>query len=246
MEFDARLFALAGIVLFAFTTEAATGFGSTVIALALGVRLYPIHGLLPTLVPLNLLLSSYIVSRHHAHIALSVVRSRILPCMGVGVAAGLALFEHLSSETLRMIFGIFVVGVAVRELVAAARPARAQPRALSATTEISGLLAAGVVHGMFATGGPLLVYVLARSGLGKHSFRSTLAAVWWIFNVALILVYIATGRMDATVLPVLAALAPAVVLSIVGGEWVHHRLNEQRFRLAVLVLLIVAGVSIVL
>src|SRR5512143_1626908 len=122
MDFDARMLSLAAIVFFAFTTEAAIGFGSTVIALALGVHLYPIHQLLSTIVPLNLVMQSYMVTRHRDHIAFDLMLRRILPWMGVGVAAGLAVFQYASSDTLKRIFGIFVLAVAVREAVKVARP----------------------------------------------------------------------------------------------------------------------------
>jgi hypothetical protein len=46
-------------------------------------------------------------------------------------------------------------------------------------------MGAGLVHGMYTTGGPLLVYALGREGLSKHVFRSTVTAVWLVFNVGL-------------------------------------------------------------
>ena len=48
-------------------------------ALALGVHLYPIHQLLSTIVPLNLVMQSYMVTRHRDHIAFDLMLRRILP-----------------------------------------------------------------------------------------------------------------------------------------------------------------------
>ncbi|MGB1921972.1 MAG: sulfite exporter TauE/SafE family protein, partial [Alcanivorax sp.] len=56
---------LLGLFIFlAFTTEAATGFGSIVIALSLGALVLPITEILPVLVPLNIVMSSTLSWRH--------------------------------------------------------------------------------------------------------------------------------------------------------------------------------------
>lgn len=245
LAFDTQLLVLAAIIWIAFTTEAATGFGSTVIAVTLGVRLYPIHVLLPLLVALNLFLSSYIIWRHHVHVSRRLLLRQILPVMGCGLALGLAVFQHASSDTLKTVFGVFVVAVGVRELWTLTRGTNAQPRPLAPITRHSGLFAAGIAHGLFACGGPLLVYVLGRSSLDKHSFRSTLATVWLTLNVTLTVAYVSTGRIDHTALPFIALLVPAVAAGIAGGEWAHQRLDERRFRSAVLALLVAAGFTIV-
>jgi uncharacterized membrane protein YfcA len=246
MGSDPRLLLLAAIVVFAFTTEATIGFGSSVISLALGVRLYPIHELLPMIVPLNLLLTSYVALRHHDHIAAALVVRRILPWMGIGVALGFAVFQYASGDALKRLFGAFVLVVALREAASVLRPDGRPALAMATRGQAAGLLAAGITHGMFACGGPLLVYVLGHAGLDKRSFRSTLASVWWVFNVVLIAGLVLSKRLDATTLPKLGVLIPSVLVSIAAGEWIHRRLNEQRFRLAVSVLLVIAGLSIVL
>jgi uncharacterized membrane protein YfcA len=65
---DNTFLLLALIVLLSYTTHALSGFGSMIIAITLGVRLYPIETLLPVLVPLDVLMNSYIVIRHRRHI----------------------------------------------------------------------------------------------------------------------------------------------------------------------------------
>jgi len=246
MECDGRLLLLATFVLFAFATEAATGFGSIVIALSFGLHLYPIHVLLPVLVTLDVILSSYMVYRYHDHIARAWLFRWILPLMGIGLAVGIFLFQHVPDQVLRVAFGAFVVVVSVRELYLRWSAASGNVRALSMSARTAGLLGAGVIHGIFASGGPLLVYVLGRSDLDKRSFRSTLATVWLVLNVVLSVVYACTGRIDGGMLRFFGVLVPTVVLSIFLGEAVHDRLDEQRFRVAVFALLVVVGVSILI
>src|SRR5690606_890364 len=54
---------LALFILFAYTVEAVTGFGSIVIALSLGALLMPVPQLLPILVPLNILMTGWLTFR---------------------------------------------------------------------------------------------------------------------------------------------------------------------------------------
>jgi uncharacterized membrane protein YfcA len=245
MTADGMFVLLALIVLFAFTVEAAAGFGSTVLTLALGVHLYPIPRLLPLIVPLNLVLELYLVTRHGGHVDRSLLWRQIVPLMGIGVAVGFALFSVASTQLLRTVFGIFVVIVAVHGLVSVLAARAPSIGALPVWASVSGLLGAGVTHGLFATGGPLLVYVLSRSPLDKGEFRSTLAAVWLIFNLVLTVVYAASRRIDGDTQGALLVLLPVVCGGIMLGEWVHARLDERRFRMAVLALLVVAGASVV-
>jgi hypothetical protein len=58
---DSNLIWLAVIVLISYSTQAMSGFGSTILALTLGVHLYPMGVLLPVLVALDLLVNLYSV-----------------------------------------------------------------------------------------------------------------------------------------------------------------------------------------
>ena len=56
---DSNLIVRALIVLISYTTQAMSGFGSTILALTLGLHLYPINVLLPVLVPLDMIVYLY-------------------------------------------------------------------------------------------------------------------------------------------------------------------------------------------
>lgn len=241
MSFDLAFVLLVAIVLFAFVAEAATGFGSTIISVTLGALIYPIGVLLAPLVPVNVLVLAYLVGRHHSHAHWALIRSRILPWMGAGTIVGLVLLQFLAAPMLKDVFGVVVIALAAREVEAWWRPAA--PRPLGRAAERVSLFGAGLTHGLFATGGPLLVYAVGRGGLRKAAFRSTLSVVLLVLNVVLTIVYVLTGRLTMATLPYLAALVPIAALGIVGGEWLHGRLPEDSFRTAVFALLGVAGVA---
>jgi hypothetical protein len=213
-----------------------------VIALALGLHLFPLGELLPVFVPLGLFVSSWLVARGHAHVDRRLLLARILPWMGLGLALGLAIFERASHELLRRAFGAFVVALAALELWRLLRES-ALAREIPAPAATAALLGAGVMHGMFSTGGPLLVWALGKSIPEKRAFRATLSCVWLVLGSALTAAYALSGRLDGGSLRATAALVPVLALAIAAGEWAHHRLDERRFRVLVYALLLVSGAS---
>ena len=99
------------------------------------------------------------------------------------------------------------------------------------------LFGAGVIHGLFASGGPLAVYAVSRTLEGKEEFRATLCALWTVLNVALLAAYIPSGVVTARTAMVSAVLMVSVIAGIVVGEWVHRILQGVWFRASVFMLL---------
>ena len=162
----------------------------------------------------------------------------ILPLMVIGTLAGYGLRPWLGDQVLKHAFGVLVLWFSGRELWRMWRGAMA--------TVHGGLWArgwmfmAGITHGLFASGGPLLVYALSGLSLDKQRFRATLILVWLVLNSLLTLVFLLDGSLLPAA-PRIAMLVPVVVVAMVLGEVLHHRVNEQRFRQAVFVVLAVTG-----
>ncbi len=232
------LIALAAIALLAFTTEGAIGFGGTVIAASIGAQLVPIDALLPAFVPLNLALSAYLLSRGFGAIQWRMLLVDIALPVGIGAAGGLALF-HLPAKTeLALGFGVFVAGLAVLQL---ARPA---DRPLARPWQLGLLVLGGIAHGLFGTGGPMIVYVVRRKLPDKRAFRSTLAVLWLTLNTALLVNFLALGLYEPGTLDIGIALAIVIVPGLFLGERIHHALDAARFERVVWILLLGAGTAL--
>lgn len=233
--------AFALIFFLATTTQTIVGFGSVIIALTLGAQLFSVHTLLAWLVPVNLSLSGYIVLRYHRQVAWPLLLRRILPPMLVGLALGQVLFYTLHAHWLKTLLGALVVILALDALLVGSRDGRRGPGRITPWT-----FAAGVVHGLFAAGGPLLVYGVSREPLDKGSFRSTLAVVWLSLGAILTVSYAVGGTLTLSRLPQLAVLLAILPVAIGVGEWLHHRVDERLFRRLLFVVLLLAGVALML
>lgn len=235
--------ALALVVLIAFTVETAIGFGATVVTVALGSFVTPIEALLPAYVPVNMLLSLYIAARYRRDVDRRLLFGRIAPLMGLGMPAGILLFRNLGSARLQLAFGVFVVTLAIVELL---RPREAPARPIAAPIAAALLIASGVIHGVFGTGGPLTVYVTGRSMADKARFRATLSTLWLVLNVFLVGSYVTGGQLRAGTPLVSAVLIPPLLLGMLLGERAHRRVPEEAFRRLVFVMLLGAGAMLAL
>ena len=226
------------IVLLAVVVEATAGFGATVVTVTLASHLLPVEEVLASFMPLNVLLALWILSRNHALVDRTLLFRRILPTMGAGFAVGLLLVDYLGHPWLKVLFGLFVVVLSIAELTGAReRP----PTALAAR---GALLGAGLFHGLFACGGPLLVWVVGRELPDKGRFRATLQSVWLVLGVLLLSRYAQSGHITRATLQTTGVLLIALLFGIPIGEAVHRRIAPGPFRRGVFALLLFAGGSL--
>lgn len=229
------------VVLIAFVSEALVGFGATVITVTLGAHLYPLDVLLPAFVPVNLALSAYLVLRYHDAIDRAVLLRRVLPLVGLGMPVGMIVFHLREQVLLQVLFAAFVVALAALELGRAfARPSDA-PRPLAFPAAAAALILGGFIHGVFGSGGPMIVYYASRTIRDKTRFRSTLSALWLVLNAILVTNYSVSGMITAETGMLSAALVPALLVGAFLGERIHGRVRERPFRLSVFLLLLLAG-----
>lgn len=231
------------VVVLAFAVEAALGFGSTIVTVAFGSFVLPLDVLLPAFVPVNLAMSTYLAGRYGGTVAWRFLLTRLVPFMSLGLPLGFVVFGRFAGAGLRQGFGAFVVVLSAVELLRLLRPGGASgpPPPL---LERLALIAGGIAHGAFATGGPLAVYVAGRVVEDKAALRSTLSVLWLVLNGALIGGYLVRGVIGVKTLVIGAALVPGLLVGLVIGEWAHRRLPLRAYRTGVFVLLLGIGVAL--
>jgi uncharacterized protein len=236
---DQGLLVILGVVaLCAFATEGAIGFGGTVLAASIGAQFISPDVLLPAFVPLNMVLSTYLLVRGFSAVSWRMLGTQVAPAVGVGAAIGLALFHVPAKNLFSLAFGVFVVGLATLQL---ARPADAP---LGRFMKLVVLALGGIAHGLFGTGGPMIVYVVRRTLIDKRAFRASLSVVWLTLNIALLANYAGTGLYDRKVAEVGGVLALTIAPGLWLGERIHAKLDAARFERVVWVVLLLAGTAL--
>ena len=122
---------------------------------------------------------------------------------------------------------------AVERREAAAHPARVW------------VLLAGLVQGLYASGGPLLVHALSRVQISRSRFRATLMTIWFTLNSGLSVAYLVGGLWTTDMAVRAAWLLPLVPIGLWAGDWLHHHASERGFAVAVQTVLLVAGLGLV-
>jgi uncharacterized membrane protein YfcA len=237
------LFAL--IVVAAYAVQTAIGFGSTLICVTFGAHLIGLQEVIHLVVPISFLQTGYIVIRHHDGIHWALLLKRVLPLMAIGMAIAFVLLARISGPWLGLAFGVMVLVLSARDLHRLRAGDAILEEPISRPASVAALFGAGVVHGIYASGGPMLVYAIGREGLSKKVFRSTLCMVWIVLNSILVTRFVLTGEYDQAVAIDVLLLVPTVPLGVLIGEWVHHKVDERTFKAAVLVLLIAAAISLI-
>lgn len=210
--------------------------------MAVGSLFVPVREILPAFLPLNVALSAYLVLRYRDRIDSRFLLSRLLPFMALGLPLGLLAFARLSESGLERALGTFVVVLSILELLPRRNPS---PRALPKAAEIGLGVLGGAIHGAFAMGGPVAVYVVGRAIEDKGTFRSTLSLLWLVLNSVLLGSYALDGRFDSSAIERSVALIPALGLGMVIGEVVHRRVPATQFQTGVFAALAIAGVVLI-
>ena len=237
------LFLLGCILVLAHTAETILGFGATLIALALGIYLLPLETLVPMLVILGLLQSIWLVARWYRYIDWRVLLLSILPLATAGMVIGIFSREIADENTLKMVLGGFIIIVSLAEL-ALLFIKKAPGGQLRWYYRVPLLIGGGIFHGLFATGGPPIVYYASRQFSAQEAFRATLSMLWLMLNVGLIIGFLVGGQLDLAKLGMTAMVLPGLVIGIIVGSLI--RVKEFWFKVLTYILLFLSGLFLLI
>ena len=96
------------------------------------------------------------------------------------------------------------------------------------------------------TGGPLLVYGLARAGLSPRSFRATLMAIWTVINTGVMISHVISGEFGKEQLYQTAFVIPTLPIFYGIGNYLHHRIPTKQFNSVIYGLLTLMGLFLVI
>lgn len=215
--------------------QAITGFAGTLLAMPAGIRLIGIHASRAILNAMGLAASILIVLSFRRDIDRRQLL-RITCAMGIGILIGLGLMQILELDFLLTLYGLFVVGYALFKMLS-----RRNSSEISRTAGAVILILAGVVHGMFISGGSLLVIYAVNALPEKRTFRATLSGVWIILNGFLMVQHIVSGYFTPEVTHLTLLCLIPLCLGVFLGTRLQEHVRQRTFLRLTYVLLLVSG-----
>lgn len=165
---------------------------------------------------------------------------KILLVMLIGMAFGTVLYRVIPLDFLLPAYGVVIIIVSLQRLFF---PQAAQ---LPQWAYLPILIAAGIIHGMFVSGGALLVMYATLVLLDKSEFRATIAATWAVLDPTFFVLNFDVALWNAENMMLIGACIPLLILSVWVGNWLHKRINQEWFMKLTYVLLVASGLSIIL
>lgn len=140
------------------------------------------------------------------------------------------------------VLGISVTGFAAVQL--SGRDLRLQLRHQKRAEYGLGILG-GIYGGISGVWGPPLIVYLVSVGAEKREMVRVLGVTFLIGAVALIAAHLNSGVLNATTLPLSAAMIPPALIGMWLGFRLQDRLDPLRFRWWTLVLLTITGLNLI-
>ena len=153
-----------------------------------------------------------------------------------GVPFGTLLLLLMPPAGLKILIGIAVAGTALLMLSGIRWPIRNERAALFPVGFASGMLSGSIM-----VGGPPVILFLQNQQWDKTAFRANIMLLWNVQAMTAYVTYFAAGLITRSAGMAALALAPAMLIGLLSGFWLHHRLPEARFSQFVLALALISG-----
>lgn len=218
----------------AFAIQGLTGFGGPLISMPIGIALLGVASVKPA-ITVSAWLCAVLVALPNWR---SVNRREWLKMSGIMLlfmAAGLWLFKSVTFSYLQLLYGLVVMAIGAKKLLI---PSRGAPPIWVMWLCIC---LAGVMQGLFVSGGSFLVVYALYAMEEKQELRVTLSAVWATINTFLLSSYLIDGSFAGMPAVMTArAIIPTIAAAWVGSQ-LANRLDKDAFVKVAYMLLIVSG-----
>ena len=224
-----------------------TGFAGTVLAMPFSIRLVGYEVAKPILNVLGILSGLYVFAGNRKQVEWKEV-CKIVGIMTVGILGGIFIKGLFAGKQaiLYKLLGLFVIALAVLGLVKVFEGEKTKTENEQRFSRWNYILLplAGIVHGIFVSGGPLLISYLTTRIKDKDRFRATISTVWIFLNTVILLDDIRSGYWTKELLEVQMISVPFLFAGMFIGGCLVKRMSQKKFMKITYVLLIISGLSL--
>ena len=204
------------ILFFANLLQAITGFAGTLIAMPPTIKLIGVDEAKALLNAIAQISSLMIVITGYKHINWKEFFKMFL-FMIIGMIVGLKIFEVLPMKGLLVFYGVLIIAIALEKLFLK------KEINISSIGMIAIILVAGIIHGMFVSGGALLVIYATKVLKDKEEFRATIALIWLVIGFYITGMQVQAGHFNSHVILLLII----GIIPVFLGTWIGTKLVKK-------------------
>lgn len=244
------------VILLANIIQGITGFAGTILAMPVSMMTVGFDVARPVLNGLGILAGIMVLVTCWRKIDW-IEFTKIILVMATGIVLGMIIKHYLigHEKILFMILGVFIIIVAILGLIKLFFPFKKLKEkkeklpqdAITITTLISDyglLLGSGIIHGMFVSGGPLLIAYLTKKIKDKDQFRATISTVWILLNGIIFATDCINGVYTKPLLLTQGIAIPFMCAGVAIGGFLYKHMSQKVFVILTYILLIISGVSL--
>ncbi len=169
---------------------------------------------------------------------------RVLPPTLIGIVVGWLVMRHLDEQAFRFVTGILILGLTMLQIARMTWPDQLSHVPHSPWFAWSLGLIAGVTTMLANAAGPIVALYLLAVALPKFEFVGTGAWFFLIVNLFKLPFSATLGLIQPETLMFNALLAPAVVVGLLVGRRIVHRIPQRVFDWLLLVFTATAAVRL--
>ena len=238
------------VILLSNVIQGITGFAGTILAMPPCMMLAGYSVAKPVLNVLGLMSGIYVFVGKHKSVCWKELK-KIVIIMAFGIIGGILIRSAFTGkeQILYRLLGIFVIFLSLQGVYNLRQESRGVPkREEDSDSPVLYLLlaAAGVVHGIFVSGGPLLIGYLTKKVQDKVSFRATISTIWIFLNTMILVDDIRAGLWNVSLIRIQLIAIPFLFAGMYIGSRLYVKMSQKLFMMITYVLLFISGVSLLI
>jgi uncharacterized membrane protein YfcA len=200
----------------------------------------PVAVAAPLAVLVSIVVAGLIVAQDWRHVQIKSAAGLIASAIP-GIPLGLLLLACLDDHIVKLILGVIIIAFSLYSLAA---PKQIQLKVDHVGSLLGAGFCSGILGGAYGMNGPPLVIYGALRGWPPQHFRATLQGYFLPASLAGMIGYIALGMWTTELSRFFLLSLPGVLIAIVLGRFIHHRLQSGRFYSWVHACLLLIGVTL--
>lgn len=227
------------VLMYGVFVQSLVGFGGTLLSMPLGIMLMGLPLTKPVMTIVAWITGVVVLVTEFRHIQWKEA-AKMTGVMLIGVLGGMWLGGRVQLNFLLILYAIVVAGIGFQKLFFPMNKESSVP------VQNAALVIAGIMQGLFVSGGSfLVVYAVARLK-EKRQFRATVNAVWAFLNLVMITTFALNGTLTKEVVTMsVISIIPTLIAIWLGGV-LTRKVNQATFLKFIYIVLIVSGLVLLI